>query len=60
MKKNPMNIIEEELNAIAWHLKVTDEGRVSPCRAVIQGHLKTAKAAFDKLDNFYVIRECQP
>lgn len=43
--------IEEELNALAWHLKVCEENQSAPCALVVKRHMAAAKIALDKYDN---------
>lgn len=52
-----MSVIETELNAIAWHLKVAAENQTMPCPLIVGRHVKEAKKAFDILDNFYIIKK---
>lgn len=54
---HPLNIIETELNAAAWHLKVAAENGESPCPVIIGRHLRAAQKAQEELDNFYAIKK---
>lgn len=44
--------IETALNDLAWHLQVVKEGGAMPCPDIVGRHMREAKTAFDRLDNF--------
>tara|TARA_R110000824_G_scaffold361572_1_gene549481 strand:- start:312 stop:491 length:180 start_codon:yes stop_codon:yes gene_type:complete len=47
-----MDKIEAALNGLAWHLQVVKESETTPCPVIVARHMREAKMAFDRLDNF--------
>ena len=47
-----MMAIETALNDLAWHLQVVEESGIMPCPDIVGRHMREAKTAFDRLDNF--------
>jgi hypothetical protein len=44
--------IEAALNGLAWHLQVVGESGIMPCPDIVGRHMREAKTAFDRLDNY--------
>ena len=47
--------IETALNDLAWHLQVGEESGMwwfMPCPDIVGRHMREAKTAFDRLDNY--------
>ena len=44
--------IETALNDLAWHLQVVKESETTPCPDIVARHMREAKTAFDRLDNY--------
>ena len=47
-----MMAIETALNDLAWHLQVVEESGLMPCPIIVARHMREAKTAFDRLDNY--------